>query len=71
MLAAGDNEVRNHDHVIGKYSGSANWNCNINLHLTKKVPVIFNNLKGCDSYLIMQEIGKFKKSVSIWRYGQF
>ena len=44
---------------IGKSRGSAHWRCNINLKLTKNVPVIFHNLKGCDSHLIMQKICKF------------
>ena len=33
------------DHVTGKYRDSAHCSCNINLKLTKKVPVIFHNLK--------------------------
>ena len=40
---AGDNKVRGHDHVTGKYKGSAHWSCDIDLKLTKKVPVIFHN----------------------------
>ena len=59
LFAEGDNEIRDHDHVTGNYRGSAHWNCNINLRLTKKILVIFHNLRGYDSYLIMQEIGKF------------
>ena len=59
-----DNKVTDYDHVTGKYRGSAHWSCNINLKLTKKVPVIFHNLKGYDSHLIMQEIGKFDVKVS-------
>ena len=58
-----DNKVRNHDHVTGKDRGSAHWSCNINVKLTKNVPVIFHNLKGCHSHLVMQEIGKFDVKV--------
>ena len=39
--------------------GSVNKDCNINLRLIKKIPVIFYNLKGYESHLVMQEIGKF------------
>ena len=59
MFVAGDNKIRDHDHVTGKCRGSIYWSCNINLKLTKKVPVIFHNLRGYDSHLIMQEIDKF------------
>ena len=60
LFDVGDNEVRDHCHVTGKYRGSAHWSCNNNnLKLTKKVSLIFHNLKGCDINLIMQEIGKF------------
>ena len=47
-----EEKVRDHCHVTGKYRGAAHWNCNKNLHLTKKVPVIFHNLRDCGSYLI-------------------
>ena len=65
MFTAGDNKVRDHDHVTEKYRGSVHWNCNINLKLTKKLPVIFHNLKGYDSHSIMQEIGKFDVKINV------
>ena len=54
LFSAGDNNLRDHDHVTEKYRGSANWSCNVNLKLNKKVIVIFHNLKGYDSHLMMQ-----------------
>ena len=42
LFVVGENKVRYHDHVTGKYEDSAHWICNINLKLTKKVPVIFH-----------------------------
>ena len=42
--------------ITGQYRRSAHWSCNINLTFTKKVPVMFQNLKGYDSHLIMQSI---------------
>ena len=65
LFDAGDNRVRDHCHVTRKYRGSAYWSCNNNLKLTKKVPVIFHNLRGYDSHLIMQKIGKFDVKVRV------
>ena len=33
LYVEGDNKVRDHDHVTGKYSGYAHNDCNINLSL--------------------------------------
>ena len=51
--------------MTGKYRGSAHWSCNINLKLTKQVPVIFHNLRCYESHLIIREIGKFDVKVSV------
>ena len=47
-----DEKVRDHCHITGKFRGVAHWDCNINFQLTKKIPVIFHNLKAYDSHLI-------------------
>ena len=65
MFDARDNKGRDHDHVTGKNRGLPHWSCNINLTLTKNVPVIFHNLKGYDSRLIIQEIGNFDLKISV------
>ena len=39
--------------------------CNINLNLSKKIPVIFHNLRDYDSRLIIKEISKFNVKVSV------
>ena len=65
MFDAGDNRVRDHRHITGKYRRSAHWSCNIILKLTKRVPAIFHNLRGYDSYLIIQEICKFDLKVNV------
>ena len=69
LFDVGDNKVKDHDHITRKYRGSAHWSCNIILKLTKKVPVTFHNLRGYDSHLIMQKIGKFDVKVSAIPYG--
>ena len=65
LFDVGDNKVRDHCHITGKYRGSAHWSCNINLKLTKKICIIFHNLRGYDSHLIMQEISKFDVKVGV------
>ena len=55
-----DNEkVRDDCHMTGKLRRAEHWNCNINLQLTKKVPVTFHNLRGYDSHSIFCELDKF------------
>ena len=57
--------MRDHCHITGKYRDSAHWSCNINLGLTKKVLVMFHNLRGYGSFLIMQEIGKSDVKIGV------
>ena len=47
-----DEKFGDHSHVTGKFRGAAHW-C---LQLTKKVPVIFHNLRGYHSHLIFNEL---------------
>ena len=60
-----DNKVKDHCHITGKYRGAGHWSCNINLKISKKVPVIFHNLKGYDSHLIFKELSKFGCKISV------
>ena len=65
LFHVGDNKVRDHCHITGKYRGAAHWSCNIKLKLSRKVLVIFHNLRGYDSHLIIKEIGKSNVKVSV------
>ena len=58
-------KVRDHCHVLGNYRGAACNMCNLGMKLTKTIPVIFHNLKGYDSHLLLPELGKFNKKISI------
>ena len=60
-----DEKVRDHCHITGKYRAAAHYSCNISLNISKKVPVIFHNLKGYDSHLIFKELSKFDCRVSV------
>ena len=59
LIDIGDNKVRDHCHITSKYRGEAHYSCNINLKISKKVPVIFHNLKGYDSHLVFKGLSKF------------
>ena len=60
-----EEKVRDHCHITRKFRGAAHWSCNINLELTKKVSIIFHNLKGYDSHLIFCELDKFDVKISV------
>ena len=59
-LLEGDS-VRDHCHITGKYRGAAHSTCNLKLRLNPKtttMPVVFHNLRGYDSHLLMQAISR-------------
>ena len=64
LFDVADEKVRGHCHITGKYRGAAPWSCNVNPKMSKKVPVIFHNLRGYDSHLIIKEMGKFDVKVT-------
>ena len=54
-------KVKDHCHFTGEYRGAAHKSCNLKLAIKPnktKIPVVFHNLKGYDSHLIMQKIHK-------------
>ena len=65
LLVVGNNRIREHCNMTGKYRCSVYWSCNINLKLTEEVSVIFHNLKGYDSHLVIGRIGKFYVKVNV------
>ena len=60
-----DEKVRDHCHISGKCKGAAHFSCNANLKISKRVPVIFYNLRGYDSHLIIKEISNFDVKVDV------
>ena len=51
--------------MTGKFRGAAQRSCNMNFQLTKKVPVIFHDLRGYDSHLIFSDLNKLDVKVSV------
>ena len=60
-----DVKVRQHCHITGKYIGSGHRDCNINVKLNHKIPIVFHNVKNYDSQFFMQELGKFNRKVNV------
>ena len=65
LIDNGDEKVRDHCHVTGKFIGAAHWDCNINFQLTKNVPVIFHNSRSYDSHLIFNKLDKFNGKIDV------
>ena len=60
-----DVRVREQCLITRKIRGSAHQECNLGLRITPesiKIPVVFHNLRGYDSNLIMQQIGEIAKN---------
>ena len=60
-----DEKVRDHCHVSGKFRGAAHFSCNANFKISKKVPVVFHNLRGYDGHLIMKELSNFDVVIDV------
>ena len=60
-----EEKVRDHCQVTGNFRDAAHGNCNVNFQWTKKVPVIFHNLRGYDNHLIFNELDKFDVKIKV------
>jgi hypothetical protein len=52
-------KVWDHCHITGKYRGAAHNECNLKYKIPRQIPVVFHNLRGYDSHLLVQQFGKF------------
>ena len=62
-------KIRDNCHVTWKYRGSAYRDSNIKVKLNHKILAVFHKLKNYDSYLIMQELGKFSCNINVIQNG--
>ena len=48
-----------HDHITGEYRGIAHNSCSLKMTVSRKtkIPVVFHNLRGYDSHLIISALG--------------
>ena len=60
-----DEKVRDHCHESGKFRGAAHFSCNANFKISKKVPVVFLNLKWYDGHLIVKELSNFDVVIDV------
>ena len=51
--------------VTSKFRGAAHQSCNLHFQLTKRIPVMFRNLKGYDSHLIFSVLHKFNLKINV------
>ena len=58
-------KVRYHCHITGRFKGAVHNKCNINLRLTRKLPIIFHNLQGYDGHLIFKELNNFNVDIDV------
>jgi hypothetical protein len=52
----GDDRVRDHCHLTGKFRGAAHNSCNLEYKIPKFFPVVFHNLSGYDSHLFIKKL---------------
>src|SRR5688572_24293129 len=52
----GDDRVRDHCHLTGKYRGAAHNSCNLSYKVPKFFPVLFHNLSNYDAHLFIKKL---------------
>lgn len=56
-----NDRVLDHDHLTGKFVGTAHNECNLRRREVAKITCFSHNMSGYDSHLIIQKLHKFKK----------
>ena len=60
----GEDRVRDHCHLSGKFRGAAHEVCNLKYNVPTFFPVVFHNLSGYDSHLFMKTLGNSEGDIS-------
>ena len=63
-----DKRVRDHDHLTGKYRGTAHNSCNLLFRVNPKnikIPCIMHNLRLCDAHYILSAVKPRHRVVSV------
>ena len=60
----GEDRVRDHCHMTGKFRGAAHEACILKYKISKFFPVVFHNLSGYDIHLLIKTLGKSKGDIS-------
>ena len=51
--------------MTGKFRGATHFSCNANFKISKKMPVVFHNLKGYDGHLTIKELSNFDVVIDV------
>ena len=60
----GEDRVRDHFHLSGKFRGAAHEVCNLKYKVPTFFPVVFHNLSGYDSHLFIKALGNSQGDIS-------
>ena len=60
----GEDRVRDHCHLSGKFWAAAHEICNLKYTVPKFFPVVFHNLSGYDSHLFIKTLGNGERDIS-------
>ena len=60
----GEDRVRDHCHLSGKFRGAAREVCNLKYKVSTFFPVVFLNLSGYDSHLFIKILGNSEGDIS-------
>ena len=60
----GNDRVRDHCHLTGKFRGTAHKACNLKYRVQQFFPVVFHNLSGYDIHQFIKTLGNSEGDIS-------